>query len=120
MIFNKLVSVMDSGEEVDVFTIIDSTQKAGGTIGEMLILHSDGRLDGCMDAWVIEQIKDTVRQTEWTKPVTIWLQNQAGDKYRIFWDRMVNKFRAVVFGGGHISQPLVQILSLLDFEVTVI
>ncbi|MEN6414863.1 MAG: XdhC family protein [Veillonellales bacterium] len=120
MIFNKLLSVMDNGGAADIFTIIDSNPKNCPAIGEMLIVYSDGRIDGHMDEAVIEQIQDIVQQSVWTKPVSIWVQNQAGGRYRIFWDRMANKFRAIVFGGGHISQPLVQILSLLEFEVTVI
>ncbi|SMD11586.1 XdhC family protein [Sporomusa malonica] len=121
MIFNKLLPVMDSGGTVDIVTVIDSSPDNCNHIGQMLLIHTNGRLDGCqLDNFVSEKILDIVRNTVWTKPTTIWIEDQAGGKYRFFWDRIVNKFRAIVLGGGHISQPLVQMLSLLDFEVTVI
>jgi xanthine dehydrogenase accessory factor len=52
--------------------------------------------------------------------MTIAVTDPQGGKCRLFWDRVVHKSRAVVFGGGHISQPLVQLLLLLEFEVTVV
>ena len=120
MIFNKLLSVLTSGKVVNIFTIIDSTDKNCSHIGEIMILQPDGTVDGYLDKYILERILCIVRQSEWTKPVSIWIETQPGIKYRIFWDRMVNKSRAIVLGGGHISQPLVQMLSLLDFAVTVV
>ncbi|MDF2571290.1 MAG: hypothetical protein K0R55_2894 [Sporomusa sp.] len=120
MTFAKLLEIKDSGETVDVLTVIDSTDEGSAHIGQMLIIHSDGRVDGQVNESFKFEIQDLVGKTEWIKPVSIWVEDQSGCKYRVFWDRIVNKFRAIVFGGGHISQPLVQILSLLDFEVTVI
>ena len=120
MVFDKLLSATGTGEIADIFTIIDSKAKKSPNIGEMLIMRPDGSIEGNMNDSVIEKIQNITKQTEWTKPLSIWIANEKGDEYRVFWDRISNKFRAVVLGGGHISQPLVQILSLLEFEVTVI
>jgi len=63
---------------------------------------------------------DKIKILSWTKPMILSLEDESGEKYRIFWDRISNQYNAVVFGGGHISQPLVQMLTLLDFVVTVV
>jgi xanthine dehydrogenase accessory factor len=69
---------------------------------------------------VTQKIMDKISTTSWVKPIVMTIEDLCGGKYRVFWDRVVKKSRAVIFGGGHISQPLVQILALLDFEVTVV
>lgn len=118
--FNKLLSMLDAGESVDILTIIDATLDSEHHIGQTLLIRADGQVDGQLDKGLMELIMAKVRVTRWEKPMTISIEDPVGRKYRIFWDRVVNKSSAIVFGGGHISQPLVQILSLLDFEVTVI
>jgi xanthine dehydrogenase accessory factor len=120
MIFKKLLSILDSETTVDILTVIDSTPDNDNHIGQMLIIHADGTVDGQFEEGIIQKMVMKVRATLWEKPVTIYIEDQLGRKYRIFWDRIVNKARAIVFGGGHISQPLVKVLSLLDFEVTVV
>lgn len=118
--FNKLLSVMNDGSTADILTVIDSPPDNCNYIGQMLIIHPDGRFDGRFDEFVVRKVLDKVRTTLWCKPMTFSVEDCQGGTYRIFWDRVVNTSRAVVFGGGHISQPLVQILSLLDFRVTVV
>jgi xanthine dehydrogenase accessory factor len=120
MILNKLLSVLDGERAVDILTVIDSAPKSEQHIGQMLIIYADGTVDGQFDEDMVQKILAKVQATLWEKPVTISVEDQLGRKYRIFWDRIVNKARAIVFGGGHISQPLVQVLALLDFEVTVV
>jgi xanthine dehydrogenase accessory factor len=119
-VFNKLVSILEDEKEVDILTMIDSNPKSEYYIGQMLIIHADDTIEGQFEEDVVHNISVKVRTTVWEKPVTISVQDKLGRTYRLFWDRIINKARAIVFGGGHISQPLVQILSLLDFEVTVV
>ncbi len=118
--FNKLLSVMNSGETVDILTVMDSMPSNPDQVGKMLIIHGDGQAEGPFDVNLIQQAVDKVRTTVWVKPLDITLEDSLGRKYRIFWDRITDHFRAIVFGGGHISQSLVQILSLLEFEVLVV
>lgn len=118
--FNTLLSALDTGGSVDVLTVIDCTPADYTQIGQIIIVHDNGSVVGRLEPFVLEQIKHTMQTTVWVKPVTIMVEDQAGKKYRLFWDRLVKKFSAIVFGGGHISQPLVQMLALLDFEVTVL
>lgn len=118
--FTKLLSIMDCGEAVDILTVIASEPEDQKHIGTMLIIHGDGQVDGQVDAEFIQLALDKVRTMGWSKPVDIMVEDSLGRKYRIFWDRITNHLRAIVFGGGHISQALISILSLLDFAVTVV
>jgi xanthine dehydrogenase accessory factor len=119
VIFHKLALATEAGAAVDILTVIDSTL-GSAYVGQMMIIYADGRVDTQLDQNIVGKILDVVQVGEWTKPKIISITDQLGEKCRIFWDKSVPKFRAIVFGGGHISQPLVQILSLVDFEVTVI
>ena len=118
--YNKLLLAFDSGEIKDIFTVIDCSKNGSDLIGQMAVINADHTVDCQLEQEIIDKLLNIVQTTVWTKPVTISLEDQAGIKYRIFWDRMLNKWRAIVLGGGHISQPLVQILSLLELDVTVI
>ncbi len=120
MIFHRLISAMDSGDVVDTLTVIECTPGNDSRIGQIIIVNADGSVEGQLNQLVINKVLDTVRTTIWSKPVTFWVEDGLGNKYRLFWERTVKKFSAIVLGGGHISQPLVQMLSLVDFEVTVI
>ncbi|WP_371380646.1 XdhC family protein [Sporomusa aerivorans] len=118
--FNKLLSAVEAGGSVNVLTVIDCVPADAVQIGQMIIVEKDGNAAGQLDSTLLEKIKETVQKSVWVKPVIITLEAQQGGSVRLFWDRLVKKRSAVVFGGGHISQPLVQMLSLLDFAVTVI
>lgn len=118
MMFSNILSAIDRGKTADIITVIEAN--SDNSIGKMLIIYDDGRVEGQWDELITQQILDKIKILSWTKPVTLSLDDQSGGKYRILWDRIINKRNAVVFGGGHISLPLVQMLSLVDFMVTVV
>jgi xanthine dehydrogenase accessory factor len=118
MIFSSLLSAQNSGKTVDCITVIDSTLDYD--IGKMLIIHQDGRVESQLDGMIMQHLLDTMQNMSWTKAMTLSFEDKSGEKYRIFWDRITTKCNAIVFGGGHISQPLVQMLAQLDFNVTIV
>lgn len=118
--FKNLLSLQDAGGTFDIITIIDTTLENESLIGKMIIVHADGHADGEVDTGLRELITSTIKAVKWEKPTTLSVTDGTGRKYRLFWDRIINKPQAIVFGGGHISQPLVQVLTLLDFAVSVI
>ena len=118
--FNELLAAVEARGTVDILTIIDTAPDSECLIGQMLLMYTDGQFNGQLDKELTQRIVTKVRSMKWEKPMVIAVTDPLGRKYRLFWDRIVHKARAIVFGGGHISQPLVQILSLLDFAVTVI
>ncbi len=118
MVFHSLLSALDGGKIVDILTVIDATPDH--YVGKMVIIHEDGRVEGQLDEVMTETIVNRIGMMSWVKPETFFIESQVGVKCRILWDRISNQHNAVVFGGGHISQPLVQMLSMLDFAVTVV
>ena len=118
MIFSNILSAIDQGKTADIITIIEGS--FGDALGKMLIIYEDERIESQVGEFVTQQIVAKIKGLSWTKPMTISLQDSAGGQYRILWDRISKQCNAVVFGGGHISQPLVQMLALLDFVITVV
>lgn len=118
MVFTKLLSALDCKKVVDIVTVIDGPSEC--YIGKMVIIHEDGKVEGQLDEAMTEMIVNQIRRMSWTKVETFFMEDQGGVKYRMLWDRISNPWNAIVFGGGHISQPLVQMLSMLDFAVTVV
>jgi len=115
--YRKMLEAKNAGVPVQVITLIGADDKT--TLGQMLLVYPDGRADGILlNEAVTQQVIDHVRQTAWERPIVF--QVSTGSENRFFWDKFVNSRNAVVFGGGHISQPLVEMLAMLDFEVTVV
>lgn len=118
MIFRSILSAVNSGKTADIITVIAG--HSPDATGKMLIIYEDGSRESQVDDLVAQQIVDRIKNLPWTKPITFSLEDQAGSQYRILWDKISKPFQAIVFGGGHISQPLVQMLGLVDFAVTVV
>lgn len=118
--FKKLLLMQNSGASADLFTLLDSKSKKEKSVGTMLIMDDFGLVEGECSEFVLQQISEKRCQTTWEKPIIFWIEDEGGNQYRFFWDKIVQPFRVVVMGGGHISQPLVQILGMLNFAVTVI
>ncbi|HWR56764.1 MAG: XdhC family protein [Bacillota bacterium] len=118
--FKNLLSLLGTGGSIDILTIIDTTLENETLIGKMLIIQANGQVDSGIDTDLCALITAKVKAAKWEKQTTISVVDSQGRKYRLFWDRIINRPRAIVFGGGHVSQTLVQVLSLLDFEVSVI
>ena len=116
--FNQLLSSVELGKMVDIVTVIDGIPDCD--IGKMLIIYEDGRVEGEFDDLMTQHILDKLGIMSWTKPENFSIEDQRSRTYRLLWEKIAGGRNAVVFGGGHVSQPLVQMLSLLDFSVTVV
>lgn len=118
--FEKLLSVTNNRVAVNVFTVIDSSLKDSTVIGKMIVMTSEEQVVEECDKELFYRISKEIADLVWERARIIIVEGVNGENYRIFWDRMVKENKAIVFGGGHISQPLVQILGMLHFNVTVI
>lgn len=118
--FEKLLSVVNKGIAVNVFTVINSNSEKSDAVGKMVIMTLDGQMAEECDHELFCKISEKIAGMVWKKAIIITVQGIHGESYRIFWDRVIKENRAIVFGGGHISQPLVQILGMLHFNVAVI
>lgn len=118
--FEKIRWMQERKCTADVFTLLDTEPQNEHLVGAMLLLDAEGLLEGTCDEFVLQKILEKRRQTIWEKPSTFWIEDQAGKRYRFYWDKVMPPPRIIVMGGGHISQSLVQILGMLNFDITVI
>ena len=116
-----LLQAVERGEAVQTVTLISGPPQQSAQVGQMMLLFSDGRVEGALlDAEFAEKVAAELKFGQWTQPSIRTVRHQQ-DEYRLFWDCTgSDSFRAVILGGGHVSQPLAQMLALLDYQVTVV
>jgi len=68
-----------------------------------------------IDSVFTKQVLYQIKHTSWQEPLVIEIEY--GGQYRLFWDRLCTRPRALVLGAGHISQPVVEMLTLIDYAV---
>ncbi len=119
-LFNAICQAVEAGRSVEVLTLVEVPLGEDG-LGEMMLLHDDGRREGCLGGLDLKNcILKLIEGQEWKGPQVLELEHQGGS-YRVFWNRVgEERCQAVILGGGHISQPLAQILRLLEYEVTIV
>ncbi|WP_041274735.1 XdhC family protein [Desulforamulus reducens] len=118
-LFKRLLAATERGEAVQMVTLVGVPEDNASSLGQMLLLFPDGRVEGALlNAAFTEKVLE-IQQRQWERPKVLSITHDQ-QEYRVFWNSLVNKMRAVILGGGHISQPLALFLSQLDYEVTVI
>jgi xanthine dehydrogenase accessory factor len=115
-----MLQAVTQGITIDILTVMECTPNTPELLGNMIVVYADGRIDSSLSHETTNELLESIQQSEWEKPVLHSVHLSTGQVLQIFWDRIINQPNAIIFGGGHISQPLVEILSLLDFNITVI
>lgn len=116
--FEQLFEATQDHPEVQVLTLVRALPDQAQSVGEMLLLYPDGHSDGCLiDSDFTDEVLRHLQEQVWQGPR---LLEFAEGKQQVFWDKWLDRRKAFVLGGGHISQPLVQFLAQLDFDVTVV
>ncbi len=117
--YAKILAASKEGTPVQVITLIDCPERSAGELGRTLVIHPDGTADGVLiDAAFSARLIAYVREAAWNRPEVFQLEEAS--EYRFFWEEYSKHRRALIFGGGHISLPLVELLSRMDFAVTVV
>ncbi|MDR3561629.1 MAG: XdhC family protein [Negativicutes bacterium] len=119
--FEFLRQAQQRGEQVQTITLIAGPPGQPVELGQMLLVYADGRAEGALvDDEFSRKVLAELQFSQWTKPVAHMIRYQEGE-YRVFWNCLGDdRLRAVILGGGHISQPLARIFAVLDFAVTVV
>lgn len=119
--FEILLHAVEGGIPVQTLTLIAAPDNASHGLGQMAVIFPDGRVEGCIiDDEFTKGVVLKSQQQIWTGPRILDFSYQQVD-YQVFWNAVGNEqYRAVILGGGHISQPLVQILSILKYDITVV
>lgn len=120
MAFQKLLSLVERGADIDVFTILDSTEETCTLIGETVLLYAEGTWRGNVPEPLVECLRQLTEENNWDRARTIWVDGPEAVRYRVFWEREGVRPKAIVLGAGHVSQPVAQLLDLVNFEVTVV
>ncbi len=119
MQFKKLLEAVQNKVPVQVITLVAEPSGEANLLGQILLYYPDGQIEGqLVNEDITRQVINYLETYAWEKPALFKIN--AGGDYKFFRDKWVNSNRAIVFGGGHISQPLVEMLGLMDFDVTVV
>lgn len=119
--YELLLAATRKGEVVQTLTLISAPDKDRNIVGKMLLLFSSGHSAGQLSEIAFgKHLLESVNYKNWIKPCTIDFMYE-GELYRVFWDTVgSDQFRVIILGGGHISEPLAKMFSLLDYYVTVV
>jgi len=116
--FDKLLQTIKENHKVQSVTLVEADIEHQQFIGDMILIYPDGQIEGCLiDSDFTSKVVQKCHTQTWVSPVLIELANS---KMKVFWDQWAGNRKAIVLGGGHISQPLVQFLSQVNFQVTVV
>lgn len=119
-LFEILLAAAERGEAVQMVTLVGAPPKNTSLLGQMLLLFPDGRVEGeLLNADFTERVLSITKGRHWDQPQVLPIIYDQ-QEYKVFWNSLVKKKRAVILGCGHISQPLALFLAQLDYEITVI
>ena len=117
-LFSELLQDARMARAVRIVTVITAPPECGAFVGQHMLVYGDGTWKGCiLDESFAGRVRDRLMELNPSQPLRFTLPEAAG--IEMFCDRLALTRRAVVFGGGHISQPLVEILSMVGYEVTI-
>lgn len=115
--FARIRQIIGAGGRVDTLTLIKAPAAQAAAVGQLLLLP-DGTVDGCLiNDGFTAAVLDRVRAADWSGPTAF--EVEYGGSFTLFWDAWARGASAVIFGGGHISVALADILSLVGFDVAV-
>ncbi|WP_312562546.1 XdhC family protein [Anaerospora sp.] len=117
--FEQLLELAKQMGQADILTIVEApADKDPSLLGRMLIIPAGEQpAEELIDANFTRLVMELIHNTVWQQAVVIPIDYEG--HYRLLWDRLVTQPRALVLGAGHISQPLVGLLAMVGYAVTV-
>lgn len=119
--FEVLLQAVECRTVVQIVTLIAAPAEQIKQLGQMLLVFPADRIEGSLvDAEFTQRVVVEIRKQIWFAPciLSFSYKNAA---YQVFWNELgTEQQRAIIFGGGHISQPLVQILAILEYDIMVV
>ena len=118
-LYSEMLQAAQKGLTVQIITLIKAPHELAEKIGEQILLYPDGDVKGCIiDSKLTGNIQDYLA-TKGANPILRFCLPEFNG-LEFFCDTLLQIQRAVVLGGGHISQPLVEFLARVGYEVTVV
>ena len=135
-VLERVLEVQRVGKDGVLVTVVEKEGSGPLPAGAKMLVHPDGRTEGTVGGGALEQIA-TRRARELLREGSSALvhyrlgdQNevlegeatgmQCGGRVSLFYECLRPKPRLYVFGGGHVGQALVRLMSSLDFHITVV
>lgn len=90
-------------------------------MGQFLLVEPEGQVNGTIinGAFTQTVLREAVLRNG-KEPATFSVSYE-GAEYRLFWNWLgKEQYQAIILGGGHISQPLAQVLAMMDFQVLIV
>lgn len=117
--FARINQMVEAGGRVVSITLLTAPAAHAAAIGELLLLLPDGTVEGCLiDEKFTALVAAKAGGAAWDGPVA--LEIDYGGPCRLFCDSWTREAGAVIFGGGHISVALAEMLGLVGFAVAVV
>lgn len=118
-LFAELLQDARQGKMVYVVTVIGTPPETAVCLGQNLLVYEDGHSKGqVVDEATSNGVRHHVMSLRPEEPLRFELADNPGVEF--FCDSLELPQRAVIFGGGHISQPLTELLAIVGYEVTVV
>lgn len=119
-IFSRLRKIVEQGDTSYAITLISGPPEVDNSVGQVMLLFTDGISEGTIhNSEITDVVLERVVAQAKFAPILFGFEYN-NEQYRIFMNYIAPKPKAVILGGGHISQPLTEILVMLDYRVTVI
>lgn len=120
-LFQAMLEAAEKKVILQTVTLVACSPAHVGNEGQMMLLYPDGQIRGVLiDDKFAAYVADVIGKQVWKKPGVMELTYQGESGYKVFWDRLAPEHKVFIFGAGHISCYLVEILALLDYEITVV
>lgn len=117
-VFSDLLLDAQVGRAVWLVTLTKAPPAFQSCLGQQLLLYSEGLSKGCIvDEQFTTEILQYFVKTPWDQPCLFQLNDRPD--FEFFGDKLVQQRQAIIFGAGHISQPLVEVLSMIGYVITV-
>jgi xanthine dehydrogenase accessory factor len=117
-IFSHLLKDCSASQSVYLVTLVRTPPDYPECIGQQALIYPGGASKGCIaDAALTSEILRHLSNAAWERPQLFRLADRPG--FEFFWDKLSLHQQAVIFGGGHISQPLAEMLSMIGYSVVV-
>ena len=130
-IFTQLDQVMKSGQTAMLYTLVDGDGLTELEVGQRLLVRPEGEKVGSFGLPALDQAmvargrENLTGRTEtgiitWQAPWAGCSGNLPGRMIQILEEVIAPQKKLIIFGGGHISLPLSEMASILDYRVIVV
>lgn len=127
-IYKEILKLYENYSKGAIATVIDSKGSSPQKAGHKMVIREDGTIigtvgGGAVEIKVIETALEVIKNNT-PKKVSYDLEKDLGMHCGGFMEIFIEPIpyieRLIIFGGGHISKPLVKLAKMIGFNVTVI